>query len=55
VRLNEELIGIGLVLVDITDRQQAEDFRVVVMQNMDEGLYVMDEVGRLVFMNEPRG
>jgi PAS domain S-box-containing protein len=51
VRLNDEVIGIGQVLVDITERQQAEDFRAVVMQNMAEGLYVLDGQGRLVFMN----
>ena len=38
VRLNDEVIGIGVVVVDITDREQAEDFRAVVMQNMAEGL-----------------
>ena len=42
VELNDEVIGIGLVVVDITDRQQAEDFRAVVMQNMAEGLVVAD-------------
>jgi PAS domain S-box-containing protein len=51
VRLNDEVIGIGLVVIDITDREQAEDLRAVVMQNMAEGLYVMDDHGRLVFMN----
>jgi PAS domain S-box-containing protein len=51
VRLQDEVIGVGLVVVDITDRQQAEDFRAVVMQNMDEGLYVTDEQGRLALMN----
>jgi PAS domain S-box-containing protein len=51
VRLKDEVIGIGLVLVDITERQEAEEFRAVVMENLAEGLYVMDEEGRLVFMN----
>jgi len=51
VRLNDEVLGIGLIVVDITDRQQAEDFREVVMQNMAEGLLVSDDQGRLVFMN----
>jgi PAS domain S-box-containing protein len=51
VRLKDEVIGVGLVVVDITEREEAEDFRAVVMQNMAEGLYVMDEQGRLVFMN----
>jgi PAS domain S-box-containing protein len=51
VRLGDEVIGIGLVVVDITDHQQAEDFREVVMQNMAEGLVVTDGEGRLTFMN----
>jgi two-component system NtrC family sensor kinase len=51
VRLNDEVIGIGQVVVDITDRQQAEDFRAVVMQNMAEGLVVTDGEGRVMFMN----
>jgi PAS domain S-box-containing protein len=51
VRLDDEIIGIGVVLVDITDRQQAENLREVVMETMDEGLYVTDDQGRLVLMN----
>lgn len=52
VRVNDEVIGVGMVVIDITDREQADDFRAVVMQNMAEGLYVMDDQGRLVYMNE---
>jgi PAS domain S-box-containing protein len=51
VRLKDEVIGIGLVVVDITERQQAEEFRAVVMDNLAEGLCVMDDEGRIVFMN----
>jgi PAS domain S-box-containing protein len=51
VRLNDEVIGIGLVAVDITERQQAEEFRAVVMANLAEGLVVTDREGRLTFMN----
>jgi PAS domain S-box-containing protein len=51
VRLGGEVIGIGIIVVDITERLQAADFWGVVMQTMDEGLYVLDEEGRLVFMN----
>lgn len=51
VRLKDEVIGVGLVVVDITDRHQAEEFRAVVMQNLAEGLVVCDREGRLVFMN----
>ncbi len=51
VRLDDEVIGIGLVVVDITDRQEAEEFRSVVMENLAEGLLVSDREGRLMFMN----
>jgi PAS domain S-box-containing protein len=51
VRVRDEIIGIGLVVVDITERKQAEDFRSVVMDNMVEGLAATDCEGRLAFMN----
>lgn len=51
VRLNDEVIGIGIVVIDITERQQADAFRSVVMENIAEGLYVTDAEGRLIFMN----
>jgi PAS domain S-box-containing protein len=51
VRVNAEVVGIGTVVVDITQRKQAEEFRSVVMDNMAEGLYVIDADGRLTFMN----
>jgi len=52
VRLAGEVIGIGLVVVDITERQRAEDLRAVVMDNMAEGVIVCDEDGLLSYMNE---
>ena len=51
VQIEAEVIGIGLVVLDITDIKQAEDFRSVVMENMAEGLYAVDHEGRLAFMN----
>lgn len=51
VRLDDEVIGVGLVVLDITERQQADDFRAVAMETMAEGLSVADAHGRLVFMN----
>ena len=51
VRIEAEVIGIGLIVVDITDLKQAEDFRSVVMENMAEGLYAVDHEGRLIFFN----
>jgi PAS domain S-box-containing protein len=51
VRVSGETVGIGLVVVDITERTQADEFRSVVMDTMAEGLYVLDGDGRLLFMN----
>jgi PAS domain-containing protein len=51
VRLHDEIIGLGLFVVDITERKQAEDFRSVVIDNMVEGLTASDGEGRLGFMN----
>ncbi len=51
VELDDELLGIGLVVVDVTEVKQAEDFRSVVLETMAEGLYVVDHEGKLVLMN----
>ncbi|MDP9227710.1 MAG: EAL domain-containing protein [Actinomycetota bacterium] len=51
VRVEAEVVGIGLVVLDITELKQAEDFRSVVMENMAEGLYAVDHDGRLAFIN----
>ena len=51
VWLDGEISGIGIVVLDITDRLAAEEFRSVVMDNMAEGLYALDGEGRLTFMN----
>ena len=51
VRENGEIIGIGLFVMDITERHEAGEFRSVVMDNMAEGLYVLDRDDRLTFMN----
>lgn len=52
VRLADEVIGLGLVIVDITERRQAEDLRAVVMDNMAEGVIVCDQDGMLSYMND---
>jgi PAS domain S-box-containing protein len=51
VRIGTELIGVGVVLVDITEREEARDFRSAVMDTIVEGLYVLDLQGRMTFMN----
>jgi PAS domain S-box-containing protein len=51
VRIDGEIIGVGNVAVDITERKEAEEFRAVVMDNMTEGLYTLDADGLLTYMN----
>src|ERR1700722_13751562 len=51
VQIADETIGIGIVVVDVTDRHQAEEFRSVVVDNMAEGLFTLDANGRLMTMN----
>ncbi len=51
VIMDEEVIGVGVVVVDITDRKEAEHFLSAVMDTMVEGLYTLDGEGRLTFMN----
>ncbi|MEA2440748.1 MAG: hypothetical protein QOH76_2172 [Thermoleophilaceae bacterium] len=51
VIIEDEVIGVGVVVVDITDRKEAEYFRSAVMDTMVEGLYALDGEGRVTFMN----
>ena len=48
---HDELMGIGVVAVDVTKREKAERLRAAVMDTMLEGIYVIDSEGRLTFMN----
>jgi PAS domain S-box-containing protein len=52
VHLGTDVIGVGLVLLDITERRQAEEFRSIVMNQMVEGLLTVDMQGRLTSMND---
>ena len=51
VRLAEETIGVGIVVSDITERHQAEQFRSIAMNQMVEGLLMTDEHGEMTYMN----
>ena len=51
VRVGDEIVGVGNVVVDVTDRHEADEFRAVVMDNMAEGLYAVDAAGSLTYMN----
>jgi PAS domain S-box-containing protein len=45
------VVGIGCLVVDVTERHRAEQFREAVMETMVEGLIAVDRQGRLSFMN----
>jgi PAS domain S-box-containing protein len=51
VRTDGQIIGVGNVVFDITERREAEEFRKVVMANMAEGLYALDADGLVTYMN----
>lgn len=51
VHVDGEIIGVGNVVVDITEQKEAEEFRAVVMDNMVEGLYALDAAGLVTYMN----
>ena len=52
VHLDKEIIGIGIIVVDVTERLQAEEFRSIAMNQMAEGMFIADHLGRMTYMNE---
>ncbi|MEA2828963.1 MAG: two-component system, cell cycle sensor histidine kinase and response regulator CckA [Actinomycetota bacterium] len=51
VRVGDEIIGVGMVVHDITELVRAEEFRSVVMSQVADGVYTQDYSGRLMYMN----
>jgi PAS domain S-box-containing protein len=51
VHLGTEVIGIGIVVVDVTERRQADEFRSIALNQMTEGLVATDDQGRMTYMN----
>jgi PAS domain S-box-containing protein len=51
VPLDDEIIGVGVVVADITERIHAEALRAAVMDNMAEGIYTLDADGCVTFAN----
>jgi two-component system NtrC family sensor kinase len=51
VRVDGEIIGVGNVVMDITERKDAMAFRQIVMDNMAEGLYTLDAEGLVTSVN----
>ncbi len=52
IRSNGAVIGLGVLVVDVSERFAAEEFRSVVMDTMIEGLYALGGDGRLTYINE---
>jgi PAS domain S-box-containing protein len=51
VHLGAEVIGVGIVVVDVTEQRQADEFRSVALNQMAEGLIATDGQGRTTYMN----
>ena len=51
VYVDEAAIGIGIVVVDVTERRRADGLRAAVMDNMAEGVFVCDAEGAVVYVN----
>jgi PAS domain S-box-containing protein len=51
VRIDDEIIGVGNAVFDITDRKEAEEFRRIVVDNMADGLYALDGDGLVTYIN----
>ena len=52
VCVDSQVTGVWAVVADITDRREAEEFRATVLENMAEGLCVLDRESRLVMLNK---
>lgn len=51
VVVDDEVIGVGVMVTDVTERAEAEHLRQTMMDTMVEGLYALDDEGRVAFMN----
>ncbi len=51
IRSNGTIVGLGVLVVDVSERFAAEAFRSVVTNTMLEGLYALDGDGRLTYIN----
>lgn len=51
VWIDDEIIGVGNVVLEITDHREAEEFRRIVVDNMAEGLYALDGEGFVTYTN----
>ncbi|MGA2009788.1 MAG: EAL domain-containing protein [Solirubrobacteraceae bacterium] len=51
IKSNGTIVGLGVVVVDVSEQFAAEEFRTVVTDTMLEGLYALNGDGRLTYIN----
>jgi PAS domain S-box-containing protein len=51
VPVEGEIVGVGVVSIDITERVQAMEFRTAVMSQVSDGVYTQDTDGLFSYMN----
>jgi PAS domain S-box-containing protein len=51
VRVGDQITGLACLVIDVSERFAAEEFRVAVTETMVEGMYALDSAGRLTYMN----
>lgn len=52
VHVGREVIGVGVVVVDVTEQREPDEFRSIALNQMAEGLLATDGQGRLTYMNQ---
>lgn len=52
VTMREKVTGLGIVILDITERQRSEQFKTAVLKAMGDGVYSMDMDGKITYINE---
>lgn len=52
VRVEGEIIGVGNLVIDITEGKEDEELRAAVMDNMAEGLFTLDGDGLVKYMSD---
>ncbi|MGZ6976201.1 MAG: EAL domain-containing protein [Acidimicrobiia bacterium] len=52
VRVDGEVIGVGMIGVDVTEAKREHVFTTTIANTMAEGLYALDSEGRVTFVND---
>jgi PAS domain S-box-containing protein len=51
VRIDGKVAGVGVIVLDVTDKFESEEFLHAVTETIVEGMYSLDAEGRLTYMN----